>query len=225
MRSALRFSPLVLLLGMSVGTSGCSQLCPTCGASYSYAPVPVSLASRTAPAVSAADAPAVRFASATSHDATSTPARLPAPTLAVNVCPATAFCYACLLPGGGHFYTGETARGAAHLGIAAGSLAAGALLSSRGGTCTPTAPGDGCEYDHETHQYRRGSSNRTPLYVGAAVAAGSWIYGIVDARNSAARMNARNGVALGPLTAHPEPLVGVAPDGRTELGVRLRLAR
>jgi hypothetical protein len=78
-----------------------------------------------------------------------------------------------------------------------------------------------------THEYRDGSSNRTPLYVGAAVAAGSWIYGIVDARNGAARVNARNGVAFGPVTAHPEPLVGLHSTGARKLacGCGCRLDR
>ncbi|CAN5849073.1 hypothetical protein BH23GEM7_BH23GEM7_08260 [soil metagenome] len=149
----------------------------------------------------------------------------PSPVYVEATSPGTATCRACLFPGGGHFYTGENTRGAALLGVAAGSLIAGALLSSSGGSCEPTAPGDGCEYDPNTHEYRSGSSNRTPLYVGAAVAAGSWIYGILDARNSATRMSTRNGVSLGPVTAHPEPLVGLDREGRTEVGVRLRLAR
>jgi hypothetical protein len=131
---------------------------------------------------------------------------------------------AMFFPGGGHFYTGETTRGALLLGGAAGSVLAGALLSSGSEARSSTAPGDDCEYDHTTHQYRCGSSSLAPLYVGAAVAAGLWAFGIFDAPRSALRMSERDGVALGPVRAHPEPVVGVGPDGRTEVGFRLRLA-
>jgi hypothetical protein len=98
--------------------------------------------------------------------------------------PDTAFCWACVVAGGGHFYTGETTRGALLLATAAGGLLGGALLS--GGY----DEGE-CDYDPETFECR--DSGNTPLLIGAVVAAGSWIFGIVDARASAARVNARVG--------------------------------
>ncbi len=230
MRFSLHLPSLMLLIGFAAVTSGHAQGIDSASPGVVAAPAPTSdsLVLYDVPVGlgrSAADAPLARFAAANDAEVTSAAGALLPMVLLRPVDPGTARQRAYLFPGGGHFYTGETLRGAALLGVAAGSLIAGALLSSSGGSCEPTAPGDGCEYDPNTHEYRSGSSNRTPLYVGAAVAAGSWIYGIVDARNSAARMNRRNGVALGPVTAHPEPLVGVARDGRTEVGMRVRLAR
>src|SRR5262245_54755346 len=78
--------------------------------------------------------------------------------------PETAFCLACLIAGGGHFYTGETRKGAALLGIAAGSLIAGAALS--GGDDY-----DGCNYNPETFECES-SGGHTPLLIGAGIAAG-----------------------------------------------------
>ncbi len=235
MRPSLRLLNLVLLLGVAIGTSGCWQFfqtiitaagCTDCGLEVSSAPVPRSLTAHDAPrgiGTWAGDRPMV-YLDRSADAALASPVRS-SPVTVAPVCAATAFCYACLVPGGGHFYTGETVRGAALLGVAVGSVTAGALLSSSGGRCQPTGPDDTrCQYNHETHDFR-GPANRTPLYVGAALAAGSWIYGAIDASSSAARVNARNGVALGPLTAYPEPAIGVAPDGRAEIGVRLRLSQ
>lgn len=226
MRSSPRFSSLVALLGLAATTSG-------------YAPNPdygheaaADLAASAAGSAVSQDAGAVLLErdlplirSSDARDATSTHVAFLPPRRLLPADPRTATRRAYFFPGGGHFYTGETTRGAALLGVAAGSVLAGALLSSSGGSCTPTAPGDGCVYDPETHRYRGGSPNRAPLYVGAAVAAASWIYGVVDARHSAARMNGRHAVALGPVTAHPAPLVGVDDRGRAQLGATLRLAR
>jgi hypothetical protein len=206
MQRSFRSLGLALLPVLALGTSGYTL--PVCtGCEDAVAPAPV-ISSPLALHDARAELPV--------------PGAAALPSLPPSVDPGSATRRAYFFPGGGHFYTGETMRGAALLGVAGGSLLAGALLSSRGGRCSS---GDsGCVYDHEAHEYRRESS-RTPLYIGAAVAAGSWIYGIVDARSSAARMNRRNGVALGPVAAHPEPLLGVGLDGRTEVGVRLRLAR
>jgi hypothetical protein len=141
-----------------------------------------------------------------------------------GACPGTAICWACLAPGAGHLYTGETGRGALLAGTAAGSLLAGTLLSSGGGTCRATNPEDQgrCTYDHENHRMVE-PTNRTPLYVGAAVAAAGWIYGIVDAGSSARRMNASSGVAVGPFDAQPQPGVRTTAAGEPALGIGVRL--
>jgi hypothetical protein len=147
------------------------------------------------------------------------------PVVSLRVaCPGTAICWACLAPGAGHFYTGETGRGALLAGTAAGSLLAGTLLSSGGGTCRATNPEDQgrCTYDHENHRMVE-PTNRTPLYVGAAVAAAGWIYGIVDAGSSARRMNASSGVAVGPFDAQPQPGVRTTAAGEPALGIGVRL--
>jgi hypothetical protein len=67
--------------------------------------------------------------------------------------PQTAFCLACLIAGGGHFYTGETVKGAALLGVAAAGLIGGAALSSSGDY-------DDCEYDPETFECEPGAGIR-----------------------------------------------------------------
>lgn len=109
--------------------------------------------------------------------------------------PQKAFCLACTFPGGGHFYSGETTKGAVLLGISAAGLIGGAMLSSS----DSDDPYD-CEYDLETHECEP-ERNRTPLLIGVGVAAASWIYGVVDSRHSAARANARNSaaVSMGPV--------------------------
>lgn len=127
--------------------------------------------------------------------------------------PDRAFCLACLFPGGGHFYTGEKTRGAVILGVSAASLLAGALLSGSDDVSE-------CSYDPETHECRE-SSGRTPLWVGAGVAAGSWIFGIIDARASAARVNARSGGAAG-LGFETRPLIRLTgPESGVGLHMRM----
>ncbi len=105
--------------------------------------------------------------------------------------PETAFCLACVVAGGGHLYTGETVKGVALLGVAVAGLVAGSVVSN----------GDdyeSCEYNPETFECEPTGAGRTPLWVGVGVAAGSWIYGIIDSRASADRVNTRNGLERGP---------------------------
>jgi TM2 domain-containing membrane protein YozV len=86
--------------------------------------------------------------------------------------PNKAFSRALFGPGLGHFYCGDSARGAVLLGTAAGGLVAGLLLS-----------GDG-KYNPDEHKYNR---DRTPLLVGGGVAAGSYVLSLLDARRSCIR--------------------------------------
>jgi hypothetical protein len=121
-------------------------------------------------------------------------AAVPAPTQGgAAVDPDIAFRRALLYPGGGHFYSGETSRGALFLVAAGGGLLAGLLLS-----------GDG-SYDVEKHEYNRG---RGPLYAGAGVAAASYVVSLLDSRGSATRMNRRLGLRDGRVDAR----LGIAPD-------------
>lgn len=131
--------------------------------------------------------------------------------------PQKAFCLACLIAGGGHFYTGETKKGAALLGIAAAGLIGGAVLSSG----ESDDPFD-CEYDPETFECEP-ESNRTPLLIGAGVAAASWVYGIIDARPSAARVNARNGHQIGGAAVEMQPVLGLSRGGEPGAGVHFRV--
>jgi hypothetical protein len=129
---------------------------------------------------------------------------------AALVDPAEARRRAMFYPGGGHFHAGEPLRGALLLGGAVGAVGLGAALSG------------GEEYDHEAHEYR---SNRLPLLLGAAAAAGIWAYGVMDAASSAERVNERNGFAVGPVRVRPEPVLGVTPDGSPVVGLQLRVQR
>jgi hypothetical protein len=121
--------------------------------------------------------------------------------------PEKAFCLACLVAGGGHFYTGETVKGAVLLGAAAAGLIGGAILSSDGGD----EFGD-CEYNPETFECEP-KGGKTPLLIGAGIAAASWIYGIVDSRPSAERINTRNGLRVGAAAIETRPWVSVREGG------------
>jgi hypothetical protein len=129
---------------------------------------------------------------------------------AALVDPAEARRRAMFFPGGGHFHAGEPLRGALLLGGAVGAVGLGAALSG------------GEEYDHVAHEYR---SNRLPLLLGAAAAAGIWAYGVMDAASSAERVNERDGFAVGPVRVRPEPVLGVTPDGSPVVGLQLRVQR
>jgi hypothetical protein len=121
--------------------------------------------------------------------------------------PEKAFCLACLVAGGGHFYTGETVKGAVLLGAAAAGLIGGAVLSSDGGD----EFGD-CEYNPETFECEP-KGGKTPLLIGAGIAAASWIYGIVDSRPSAQRINTRNGMQVGAAAIETQPWLGLREGG------------
>ena len=104
--------------------------------------------------------------------------------------PGTAVRRACLFPGGGHFYTGESARAALLLGAAAASVLAGLLLSDG-------EPAGECVYNPNTHSCRD-SRGRLPLIIGGGAAAAAWTYGIIDAKASVGRVNARRAGSGGP---------------------------
>lgn len=116
--------------------------------------------------------------------------------------PGTATLFGVLVTGGGHFYSGETGKGLALLGIGAGSYLAGfaataASCNSSGTDCT----------------------NVAPLLAGAGVALGTWIYGIVDADDAARRTNVERGFEV--TAAGPTALA--SPDGaRPGLALNVR---
>ena len=132
--------------------------------------------------------------------------------------PDSAFCLACAIAGGGHLYSGETVKGVALLGIAAGGLIGGAVLSSGDGSDDPLE----CDYDIELHECRDDDGSKTPLLVGAGIAAASWIYGILDSRASAERMNARNGIQLGDARVGMQPVLD-ASRGQPRAGMQFRV--
>jgi hypothetical protein len=90
--------------------------------------------------------------------------------------PGTATLFSVLLTGGGHFYSGDSKKGAVLLGIGLGSLIAGAAATSA--SCDAYS----C------------STSTAPIVVGSLVYLGTWIYGIADAGSAARRHNAAVGL-------------------------------
>jgi hypothetical protein len=121
--------------------------------------------------------------------------------------PGTATLIAVIVPGGGHMYSGETSRGLMLFGVGVGGVIVGtaATLSSTGVTCSEFS----CRDD----------TNYFPLLLGYGAYLGSWIYGIVDAGNSAHRMNAARGLAA--LPVNPQLMVQRRDDRRVALGLQV----
>lgn len=114
--------------------------------------------------------------------------------------PGTAMIISVLIPGGGQIYSGETQRGLTLLGIGLGGLVVGTAISA-----SSTADGD---------------TNFAPLALGYLAYLGSWAYGIVDADDSAERMNSKRGLAIG--GAQVMPVLAIAPTGGTGVGINIR---
>lgn len=122
--------------------------------------------------------------------------------------PSATIVYSFLLPGAGQLYAGETVRGAAilsafTLGLSTFFVAAGRDTGCRVGT--------DCRDTFDPMLYTMG---------GFALAAGSWIYGIIDAPFTARRVNKRHGV-IPPPHARIETAVGPSSTGGIALGIRL----
>ncbi|HEX6038948.1 hypothetical protein [Longimicrobium sp.] len=100
-----------------------------------------------------------------------------------------------VVPGGGQMYAGETKRGAMLLGIGMGGVILGSAMSVE-------------------------STSAAPMLAGSLLYLGTWVYGIMDASDSANRMNARRGMAVGGVRV--EPTVAVQREGGTGVGVTLR---
>ncbi|UCC49307.1 MAG: Ig-like domain-containing protein, partial [Gemmatimonadota bacterium] len=104
---------------------------------------------------------------------------------------ATAAALGVLVPGGGEFYAGKTAKGAVVLLGAAASLAAGYVISSEevldvsytaSGVESCDAASGSCTYpvtrDEEVEETRQ-------IVIGAAAAGAFWLYGLIDGIRSA----------------------------------------
>jgi hypothetical protein len=122
--------------------------------------------------------------------------------------PGTSMLLGVVVPGGGHMYSGETGKGLVLLGVGLGGIVLGTAMttSSIGASCS----GYSCQDD----------TNYVPMAAGYLAFLGSWIYGIVDADDSAHRMNARRGIAwLG--SGDLVPVVAASREG-THVGLSLR---
>ena len=190
---------LCLLLLAQLATTGCA--CLSGGAAY-----------QPLPRFPGSNQPLLSVGSNT-RSLESATVRAPAQEGAGYRNPETAFCLACVVAGGGHIYTGETTKGAALLGVAAAGLIGGVVLSG--------SDEEGCAYNPETFECEP-AGGRAPLWIGAGIAAGSWIYGILDARASAQRMNTRNGhSSRGGLEASPWLRLD---RGQPRAGLRFRVS-
>ncbi len=120
-------------------------------------------------------------------------------TLAGYKDPGTATLFSVLLTGGGHFYAGDTKKGAVLLGVGVGSLIAAAAAT--GASCN----GYSC------------SSSTAPLLLGSLAYLGTWVYGIADSGNAARRHNA----AVGLRTVGSRLRINQLGNGTTVIGVSL----
>lgn len=102
-----------------------------------------------------------------------------------------------IVPGGGQPYAEETGRGLAFMLATAGSIAAGAALSTNGtpDIFLPGAPSLGIP----ASTYPGTAANRMPLTLGIIAGTAIWIWGALDAGPAAMRANAkRSRVSLVP---------------------------
>lgn len=131
--------------------------------------------------------------------------------------PAIAKMNARLCPGCGHFYTGETLKGAALLTVGGVALIAApfSLRAEEDVNCYDTAYGYGCDTGAKM--------NWTPFIALLGVAAASYVYGIIDAGPSANRANAKNGIQVS-AAFRVEPMV-TQSHNVTRVGFRLLLPR
>jgi hypothetical protein len=119
--------------------------------------------------------------------------------------PEVAHSYSFYVPGGGHFYTGEYLRGGAMLGV---SVYAG-LQVVKTATCGSTNKSD---YTYSGNCPAGGAL----LWLG--VMAVPYIYGIIDARASAERVNAK----IRAQASRFSPFLDADPRGRLSLGLSVR---
>lgn len=110
-------------------------------------------------------------------------------------------------PSFGYFYTGETGRAVAHMGVRAGAV--GILFV---GVLTAVYEGLGCGWDGACE---RSNAALTLAAGGLVIGAGSIAYSIYDAPRSARRHNARHRQ----LMLVPTPMTG--PDHSSGLGLQL----
>lgn len=128
--------------------------------------------------------------------------------------PAVAIGLAWLCPGCGHFYSGETTKGALIAGISVGSVMGGLVVQLKQSARYTNL---NCQTTVGRLDCNEPSMDLTPILVGGAIGLAGYVYGLIDAGPSARRMNERNGLAFRELTVGP----AVAPDG--SLGARFTI--
>ena len=123
--------------------------------------------------------------------------------------PGTATLLSVVVPGGGQIYSGETQKGLLLLGGGLAGLVLGAAM-------TTSSAGVSCDDDFDCED----DTNYAPAALGYLTYLGTWIYGIIDADDSAARMNASRSIARA-LSGDVAPLV-TSSGGDTAVGITIR---
>lgn len=123
--------------------------------------------------------------------------------------PGTSTLLSVVVPGGGQIYSGETQKGLALLGGGMAGLILGVAMTS-------SSAGVSCDDDFSCQD----DTNYVPAALGYLTYLGTWVYGIIDADDSADRMNAKHGLAQ-VLSGDVAPLVASA-GGETRVGVTIR---
>ncbi|MDZ4672939.1 MAG: hypothetical protein SGI84_00705 [Gemmatimonadota bacterium] len=125
--------------------------------------------------------------------------------------------YAAKCPGCGHLYAGETLKGGLLLAVGGVALIAApfALKAKEVEHCYDLTYGFPCAYGAQL--------NWTPVFTLLGVAAATYIYGLVDAKPSANRMNTRNGFNLA-LSGRVRPMI-TNSDQATQVGLKVGLGR
>lgn len=123
--------------------------------------------------------------------------------------PGTATLMSVVVPGGGQLYSGDTRKGLTLLGVGLGGLTIGTMMSfsSMGLSCGDTS----CESE----------GSALPAVLGYVAYLGSWVYGIMDASDSAHRMNAQRGLAR-VIPVNVAPVVALDRSGGTQVGLTVR---
>jgi hypothetical protein len=123
--------------------------------------------------------------------------------------PGTSTILSVVVPGGGQIYSGETNKGLALLGGGMAGLILGFAMTS-------SSAGISCDDDLDCQD----DTNYVPAALGYLTYFGTWIYGIIDADDSANRMNSKRGLAQA-LSGDVAPLVS-SSGGETRVGVSIR---
>ena len=124
--------------------------------------------------------------------------------------PGTATLLSVVVPGGGQLYSGETNKGLMLLGGGLGGLILGTAMTTNSISAS-------CDYDEFTCS---DDTNYLPMAVGYLAFFGTWVYGIIDADDSAQRMNAKRGMAQ-VLDGTVVPVLAASGDG-THIGISIR---
>lgn len=121
--------------------------------------------------------------------------------------PGTATMIAIFVPGGGHIWAGDTKKGIMHLAIGTGAVLGGTILS--------TSLAGGCD------SYSSCRNPWWPYLLGLGVYSASWVMSLMDAGDSADRMNAARGYRTSSL---PRLMPEVSPGIQGTLNAGLRIS-